>query len=552
MAAPHRTFLLSFPNELLHETALYLEPQAVNAFMRANSRLHNLLAPLHDRLLTQNADRVLSWAARNKKERFFELALSRGAHSHRHVSGSIKPPLFFAVINGWDSSVKLLVRNGAHSIGDSSAAPTALHAAVLHKHISTTRLLLNLGWSLSVPSDGDIPNSLLHDAIRASTNEIIELLITRGANINGLVADQTTLEVAAQRPVGGLAVIKLLLMNGFDMSIRDSNHERAIDTAFREAVKKGDGEMAKFLLESGADIKSRSPVRYETVLHTAIRLKHWPIVEVLLESGMEINARNREKETALFGTAIGRSLDDPARKFFLFGDEDGMLHRARPALLPEFDPRDRLPVMKLLLDAGIDVNARDYENNSVLFRAVCHGCTPIVELLLQYGADIHAQNGNNGSTALHAAAGCGDVSVVQVFLANGSDINAQTNNGSTALHIALGHGDTETANVLIDNGIDISIRAKILSHYDHNPHIADGANALYLAVRWGHEDLAKLLLRKGAPVDIQYNLKLSNESHRTAMVAMFEEVGLRPTIMRKRRIFTNSADGEFSVEWIES
>lgn len=149
-----------------------------------------------------------------------------------------------------------------------------------------------------------------------------------------------------------------------------------------------------------------------------------------------------------------------------------------------------------------------------------------------------AQNGNNGLTALYAAAGCGDVSVVQMFLAKGSDINAQTNGGSTALHIALEHGDTETANMLIENGIDISIRAKIqvLSYFDPNPHVADGASALYLAVRWGHEDLAKLLLAKGAHVDIQYNLKSrkgseADESLQISMAAMFEEAGFRPVIL---------------------
>jgi ankyrin repeat protein len=127
---------------------------------------------------------------------------------------------------------------------------------------------------------------------------------------------------------------------------------------------------------------------------------------------------------------------------------------------------------------------------------------PIIQLLLRYGADIHARNGDNNCTALHAAAGCGDISIVQLLLENGSDINSRTKNGSTALHLALQHGDIETAKPMTENGIDIAPRTKILHHFDHNPCISDGASALYLAVRWGHESFARKLLAKGARVDV--------------------------------------------------
>lgn len=50
----------------------------------------------------------------------------------------------------------------------------------------------------------------------------------------------------------GLPVIKMLLMNGFDMTTRDSHGERALDNTFREAFRIGDLAMAKYLLEHGA------------------------------------------------------------------------------------------------------------------------------------------------------------------------------------------------------------------------------------------------------------------------------------------------------------
>lgn len=540
MAAPSSSLVLSLPNELLHDTAVYLLPKDANAFMRTNRRLHHLLAPLLDRLLTQNADHVLSCAVITKKERFFELAVSRGADSNRLLPGSINLPLYYAVTNGWDNSVKLLIDNGAYGIGSYYCGYTALHIAVRSKHLSTTRLLLDRGWSPSVAADSVGDTSPLHLAILVSTDEIIELLIERGTDVNARDEDLSPLESAVRCPTRGLSIIKMILTNGFDPSNCNSRGEPALDTAFCDAVRTGEEVIAKFLLEQGADINFkfhfRRPKLHETALHTAIRFAYWPMVEMLVRSGIEINAQNRYKENALFVAAIGRKPDDTSGRSFLCFEADGMMVLKRPALLPDFKTSDRLPVMKLLFDAGIDVNARDHENETVLFRAACRGSAPIVQLLLHHGADIHAQNSKKLSTALHAAAGCGDFLVVQVLLANGSDINARTKNGSTALHIALQHGDMQSANFLLDNGIDITIRTTLLHHLDHNPCIADGASALYLAVRWGYKDFAKRLLANGARVDVRYHLKslegdTANEPLRGLVIKMFDESGLNPLIL---------------------
>lgn len=194
--------------------------------MRANRHLHRLLAALHDRLLTYNADRVLFWAANNEKEGFFELAIARGADFHRPESGSHERPLFFAIRNGWDNSVKLLLSNGAHDTHDPSAhgPPSVLHSAVFFNRLSTTRLLLDLGWS---PVSAD--SILLHHAVKRGSNELIELLIERAVNVNARAHDEGTLEVAARLPIRGLAVLKLLLLVRLDTSSSHFDSSRDIE-----------------------------------------------------------------------------------------------------------------------------------------------------------------------------------------------------------------------------------------------------------------------------------------------------------------------------------
>ncbi len=55
--------------------------------------------------------------------------------------------------------------------------------------------------------------------------------------------------------------------------------------------------------------------------------------------------------------------------------------------------------VRLLLDAGIDVNARDARGMTALIAASEHGHVAVVKLLLDRGADVHLKN-KMGATAL--------------------------------------------------------------------------------------------------------------------------------------------------------
>jgi ankyrin repeat protein len=60
-------------------------------------------------------------------------------------------------------------------------------------------------------------------------------------------------------------------------------------------------------------------------------------------------------------------------------------------------------VVQVLLDAGADVDSRDYEDNeSALHRVAFYGHSAIAKMLLDHGADVNARN-NQGDTPLRIA-----------------------------------------------------------------------------------------------------------------------------------------------------
>jgi ankyrin repeat protein len=149
-------------------------------------------------------------------------------------------------------------------------------------------------------------------------------------------------------------------------------------------------------------------------------------------------------------------------------------------------------IVKLLLDAGADVNARA----SVVIGVqgdVARGITPlsqaaasedvsIVKMLLEHGADIHALTGKRATVMAFATTN----EIVQVFLDRGLDINARDKDGYTLLIRSAEGFHRPTIAFLLQHGADPNAKTK------------DGTTALQLAEKIGHLDDVELLRKAGA------------------------------------------------------
>lgn len=92
--------------------------------------------------------------------------------------------------------------------------------------------------------------------------------------------------------------------------------------------------------------------------------------------------------------------------------------------------------VKVLLDNGADVNAREEAGYTSLMRAVTLEYVSIIKLLLDAGADVNARN-DWGETVLMHAVLSNHTNVVGMLLKAGANTDAADNKGRTALDIAL-------------------------------------------------------------------------------------------------------------------
>lgn len=146
-----------------------------------------------------------------------------------------------------------------------------------------------------------------------------------------------------------------------------------------------------------------------------------------------------------------------------------------------------IEVVKVLLDAGADVNLKDEYDDTALLFSTWKCRTAVTQLLIDKGADVNIQNKGHEATPLMQAAECGDVTSVKALLGRGAKANVTHKTGEGAL----------LYNVYRSPNVEI-VRA--LLEAGENPNEFDG-EVLRVSAGYGQDLIVKLLIEKGADID---------------------------------------------------
>jgi ankyrin repeat protein len=112
--------------------------------------------------------------------------------------------------------------------------------------------------------------------------------------------------------------------------------------------------------------------------------------------------------------------------------------------------------VKALLDEGQSVEAMQ-DSRTPLCVAAMNGHVSVIQLLLARGAQLNYKD-QNGQTPLMYAAGAGKLDAVKALVEQKAEIEATTQMGETALMGAVGHGYVDVAKFLVEKGANIQAK----------------------------------------------------------------------------------------------
>lgn len=147
-----------------------------------------------------------------------------------------------------------------------------------------------------------------------------------------------------------------------------------------------------------------------------------------------------------------------------------------------------IPLIKLYLERGADVNLLNRHKETPLTLAAWRGQKKAMDFLIENGANINVAP--YSWSPLHYAVFSGQTAIVDALLAQGADVNALSSNGSSPLMMAVYEGKADMIEKLMQNGASINVRND------------RGESAVDWAMRRDRVDLARLIATPEELADI--------------------------------------------------
>ena len=389
------------------------------------------------------------------------------------------------------NEVQVLLHSGANLASRDSNGLTVIHHSITNPNPRVTEMLLEYGADPNVTDFAG--RTALQLAIdRDSRQTHASKLIHFGANFDKLdpklrdsigatATAETLLEISPERLLQGdwsnhISPTELQSSPAFKANSDTNLKTPDLQALFRQILAHNrDPLVTLFLIECGAALQFTDGTH---ALHIASLNGNPSVLQELLdliEPVSAIDIADKQQQTALHYSASN----------------------------------ENLAVTELLLQSGLDVNARDEHGLRALHLAALNQNPAVTELLIASGADVNAQS-EDGRTALHFAVANPNPSIVQVLINAGADARLLDDFGQTAANRAIDEGNSKIIKAL-SHGSDLSDAEVIIAIGEESRQAVEGILSdvpdkllnLYLQISLLNSErgVAQLLLERGAKIE---------------------------------------------------
>ena len=232
-------------------------------------------------------------------------------------------------------------------------------------------------------------------------------------------------------------------------------------TKLQDSIMLGDHEMAKILIEHGADLNSKDN-KGQNILYDALSYGHIDFIEYLL-SLKELDINNIDKENNnILHHAFALSNDEVALKLIKNGANPNHRNKEGDTYLSIIAQRgiEAFNIIEVALENGFDINSRVANKNTILMEVLSalsnidpsdeakrNSLLSMSKKLIEIGLDVNAVNENN-EHALFQTIKSSELQSTLMLLEKKIDVNLQNKNGETPLFYAC-YGGIEKLEITI-------------------------------------------------------------------------------------------------------
>ena len=350
-------------------------------------------------------------------------------------------PLHFASFMGELGAVKLLVEAGA-DVRATQKGDTCLMLASGAGHIDTVRYLVGLPGVEVNTHEEKKGFTALHFAVQEGHADVVQVLIDAGADMEAKnSAGCSALLLAGFH--GKLDVIKVLIKAGACVCVTENNG----DTCLMLASLYRHTETVRTLLCMPEVDVNHAKYNGSTSLHYAVLKKHTDVVQVLIAAGADVDANNSLGSTPLHCACEVGELDIVQMLLEAGAGVSLVDDKTNTCLIIAAYAGHTETVRYLVGLKDVDVNYRGMTNFTALHVAVHEGHHNVLKVLIDAGADMEVAN-SRGTLALECACNRGDVVSVKMLVEAGANVHVADTNRASCLMLAVLEGHAETVRYL--------------------------------------------------------------------------------------------------------
>ena len=374
-----------------------------------------------------------------------------------------------------------------------TAACTSENELKLANYCAIVELLLDKGALVG----NNMHNFPLFHASKNGNLRQLKLLIKAGANLNQMLKGVTPIFIAVMS--GNLEVSKELIIAGADLA----NTNEAGIPLLHVASFNNHLQMIRLLLEVKVDINQSDRQGY-TALSVAVAATRKDAVTELITRGADINKGNQHglmpldlaKAIDLTSTSNFRKRDDTDLIIYLLLEAGANnKNSGSPVLiLPPITIKSFYYWTKLIrrsIAEGPKINWETFEFRNAIYLVICRDETTTLEEFVNLGLSVNSII--NGKTLLNLACSHNSLSIIELLISKGADLQQEDPAGCTPVFAAIEKMHHKCVKRLIEAKADLNYKNKL------------GYTALGIACSIDDLETVKILIAAKADLNLTSN-----------------------------------------------